>query len=379
MLMDLTVSLYLAGPSISHLSSIDTSKHRIVCTDNMTRLIIILSVLLVTCDAFQATTNRNPLAFLPTTPSVVVGRDVRQRKLRCTSSTLQLATRPTNDELFSSNSRTHVVSSAENTQEALGKGAVCTTILAASAMIVTLMTPPAQAFVKSDQIIERVVDGDTLLTRSGTRLRMIGMNTPETVSSAQRKDGAPPECFGPEASRYTKQLLPSGAAVRLETDVEPTDQYGRSLAYVFRSTDGMFINGQLVREGFAVQKSYGRNHNYDRLLREYQKEAQQARRGLWGKCSDPSAATVQRNVPPSPSSLPITTSSSSKRPLITVANPGDSKNCRDFADYRVAKDWYDMYFSLYGDVARLDGDGDGIPCEALPGAPKQSSSSKSHK
>ena len=375
--MDLYI---LRDHQFSHLSPIYTKTHRVVSTDNMNCcLIVVPSVLLMTCDAFQATTIRNPLAFLPTTPSVVVGRDVRQRK-RCTSSTLQLATRPTNDdELFSSMSRTHVVSSAENTQETLGKGAVSTTILAASAMIVTLMTPPAQAFVKSDQIIERVVDGDTLLTRSGTRLRMIGMNTPETVSSAQRQDGAPPECFGPEASRYTKQLLPSGAAVRLETDVEPTDQYGRSLAYVFRSTDGMFINGQLVREGFAVQKSYGRNYKYETLLREYQKEAQQARRGLWGKCSDPSATTAQRNVPPSLSSLPVTTGSSSKRPLVTVANPGDSKNCRDFADYRVAKDWYDTYFSLYGDVARLDGDGDGIPCEALPGAPKQSSSSKSHK
>ena len=50
-------------------------------------------------------------------------------------------------------------------------------------------------------------------------------------------------------------------------------------------------------------------------------------------------------------------------------NPGDSKNCSDFLSYAEAKSWFDTYFPHYGDVARLDGDNDGQPCESLPGAP----------
>ena len=52
-----------------------------------------------------------------------------------------------------------------------------------------------------------------------------------------------------------------------------------------------------------------------------------------------------------------------------LANPGDSRNCSDFSTYSEAKQWFDLYFSDFGDVARLDGDGDGEPCESLPGAP----------
>jgi hypothetical protein len=50
-------------------------------------------------------------------------------------------------------------------------------------------------------------------------------------------------------------------------------------------------------------------------------------------------------------------------------NPGDVRNCGDFDDYAAAKAWFDTYADAYGDVARLDGDGDGEPCESLPGGP----------
>ncbi len=52
-----------------------------------------------------------------------------------------------------------------------------------------------------------------------------------------------------------------------------------------------------------------------------------------------------------------------------LVNPGNSKNCSDFATYGDAKEWFDRYFAAFGDVALLDGDDDGEPCESLPGAP----------
>jgi putative cell wall-binding protein len=72
-----------------------------------------------------------------------------------------------------------------------------------------------------------------------------------------------------------------------------------------------------------------------------------------------SSSTTSTTVKPS---SPTTTAPS-------LANPGDTKNCNSFSSYADAKAWFDTYFPLYGDVARLDSDGDGIPCENLPGAP----------
>lgn len=52
------------------------------------------------------------------------------------------------------------------------------------------------------------------------------------------------------------------------------------------------------------------------------------------------------------------------------ANPGDSKNCNDFATWAQAQAWFNTYYPYYGDIAKLDGDNDGIACESLPGAPR---------
>ena len=47
-------------------------------------------------------------------------------------------------------------------------------------------------------------------------------------------------------------------------------------------------------------------------------------------------------------------------------NPGDTRNCGDFSTQGEAQEWFDTYFPHYGDVARLDWDGDGEACESLP-------------
>ena len=64
-----------------------------------------------------------------------------------------------------------------------------------------------------------------------------------------------------------------------------------------------------------------------------------------------------------------TTSTAPETTLVEPENPGDTKNCSDFLNYAEAKSWFDTYFPLYGDVARLDGDNDGEPCESLSGKP----------
>lgn len=94
------------------------------------------------------------------------------------------------------------------------------------------------------QLVERVVDGDTIIVEGVGRVSLIGVDTPETVHPNR-----PVEFFGKEASAFTKRLL-EGKRVRLEYDQERQDRYGRTLAYVYLS-DGTFVNAEIVRRGYG--------------------------------------------------------------------------------------------------------------------------------
>src|SRR4051794_23335878 len=111
-------------------------------------------------------------------------------------------------------------------------------------------TPTEAAPGGANATVTRVVDGDTVAVRTGKtsdKVRLIGIDTPESV-----KPNTPVQCFALAASARTKALLPAGTPVRLVRDVEPRDRYGRLLAYVYRATDGLFVNLSLARDGFAV-------------------------------------------------------------------------------------------------------------------------------
>ncbi len=131
-------------------------------------------------------------------------------------------------------------------------------------------------------IVERVVDGDTLIVRvSGRRqrVRLIGVDTPESV-----KPNTPVQCFAIEASNRTKALLPAGTAVRLVGDVEQRDKYKRLLAYVYRASDNLFVNLTLVREGYAVPYTFPPNVAHTGEFVVAAAEARDGKRGLWSAC-----------------------------------------------------------------------------------------------
>src|SRR4030042_6833798 len=75
--------------------------------------------------------------------------------------------------------------------------------------------------------VKRVIDGDTLLLTNGERVRLIGVDTPETKHPKK-----PVERFGKEAYLFTKEMV-EGKEVRLEFDQQRKDRYGRLLAYVY--------------------------------------------------------------------------------------------------------------------------------------------------
>ncbi len=134
---------------------------------------------------------------------------------------------------------------------------------------------PAEATVP----VTRVIDGDTIEARLGggtEDVRLIGVDTPETV-----KPGTPVQCFGPQASHFTKHLL-EGRTVRLVFGVERRDVYGRLLAYVHLGR--RFVNAILVRRGLARSLTIPPNDRFAPLFRRLELRAGRAGRGLWGAC-----------------------------------------------------------------------------------------------
>lgn len=134
-------------------------------------------------------------------------------------------------------------------------------------------------------IVEYVIDGDTvelLLGNQPERVRLIGIDTPETVSRS-----TPVQCFGSEASAALLGLLPPGTQVRIARDEEARDRYGRLLLYVYRVSDDLFVNEWLVAEGFADAVSYPPNDTFAKSFASLRDQAQHDRRGLWGACDGP--------------------------------------------------------------------------------------------
>ena len=126
--------------------------------------------------------------------------------------------------------------------------------------------------------VVRVVDGDTVVLRGGRRVRYIGVDTPESV-----EPGAPVECFGKAASRANARLV-AGRRVRLRYDAERRDRYGRTLAYVYRARDGLFVNAELVRRGYATVLTIPPNVAHAGLFRRLAARARARDRGLWRAC-----------------------------------------------------------------------------------------------
>lgn len=123
--------------------------------------------------------------------------------------------------------------------------------------------------------VERVIDGDTLELDGGERVRLLGVDTPESVHPQR-----PVEHFGREAGEFTRRLA-EGRTVRLEFDQERTDRYGRTLAYVYLD-DNTFLNAEIIRRGYGF--AYTRfPFRYLEEFRALEREARQQRRGLWAQ------------------------------------------------------------------------------------------------
>lgn len=127
-----------------------------------------------------------------------------------------------------------------------------------------------------------VIDGDTVVVRvagATERVRLIGIDTPEVTGGF-----LPAECYGEEASVFTKSLLPEGTDVRLTRDAEARDRYGRLLAYLHRADDGIFVNLEIAARGYAEALIIEPNNTHADAFYRAASTAREQGLGLWSVC-----------------------------------------------------------------------------------------------
>lgn len=136
--------------------------------------------------------------------------------------------------------------------------------------------------------VRYVIDGDTLILENEERVRMIGIDAPE-IHDDQHRNAAHAARYGLNARLVdefafkakefsNREIL--GKKVRLEYDWERRDKFGRTLAYVFRQSDDLFLNAEVVRQGYGF--AYVRfPFKYEEKFRSYQDQARRNRAGLW--------------------------------------------------------------------------------------------------
>ncbi|MEH7414151.1 thermonuclease family protein [Neobacillus drentensis] len=130
--------------------------------------------------------------------------------------------------------------------------------------------------------VGRVVDGDTIVTSDGRKVRLVGVNTPESTTRHEQ--------YGKEASNYTNSKL-NGKQVWLQKDVSETDRYGRLLRIVWFNVPSndmdeneirtKMFNADLVLSGYAEPSTYPPDVKYSDYFVKFAREAREANKGLW--------------------------------------------------------------------------------------------------
>jgi len=246
--------------------------------------------------------------------------------------------------------------------------------------------------------VKRVIDASTIQLEKGGYISL------ESVRGAGSTYQLP-DCMTYAPSYKLKQLLPKGTMVRyinLGDAMNNNDAVAKSSksssttprVWIVRDKDEMLINQELVRTGFAFVRKGAKapTDMMDDLIRMEQTAKEQGL-GIYNTCSaieggtttfdnnDNSSIQTTSNFVAEFEPLDYTTETrygDDGGKLVIVSrqdleasstpppNPGDVKACFDFRTYEESLRWYETYAPYYGDVAKLDRDGDGVPCPGLP-------------
>jgi len=230
---------------------------------------------------------------------------------------------------------------------------------------------------KDDKVI-RVLDANTIKLEKTGLVSLAAVRTPQPGSSTFEFS----ECLSRSPSYKLKQLLAKDEKVRVQTAVSGGSS-GSNLpqAVLVRAGDGMVVNEELVRTGYARLRSKNLLPSVlsSGELVVMENNARQYGLGLFKRCQgNYDGTSFEAQFEP----LDLTTEtqwgvdggktvlrSRETAALSPPSNPGDRVGCSDFAYYEDALKYYEKFYPYYGDIAKLDRDGDGVPCPRLPHTP----------
>ena len=247
-------------------------------------------------------------------------------------------------------------------------------LLTVALLLSLLAAPPATAQDRLLGTVVGIVDGDTIKIQLEAgqivTVRLTGIDTPETKHPSK-----PVQCFGTEASAKTAELLPIGAAVGLERDVQEQDRYGRTLAYVWPEGGMLMVNEQLVAEGYALALTIPPNVRYTESFANAQRIARENALGLWSGCAD--GTHEASDDAPSDESQPAAEPAPSAPAPQAKPEAKPSGNCHaSYPDFCIPPAPPDLdctspliagrknFTVLPPDPHRFDADKDGVGCES---------------
>lgn len=229
-----------------------------------------------------------------------------------------------------------------------------------SAIIALLsFVAPALAADLSGRVVA-ISDGDTLTLLTAGREQV----------KVRLSDIDAPESGQPYGSRARQELSELAFGKEARVDGRVTDHYGRTVGRVF--VEGLDVNAEMVRRGAAW--IYGQ-YSHDGALLAVEADAKAACRGLWGlpeaervppwgwRASARDARTAPNQ--PAPAAAPTASAralapSVASRTIAGAFTCGAKRYCREMTSCAEAR----FYLTQCG-LTRLDGDGDGIPCESI--------------
>jgi micrococcal nuclease len=124
-----------------------------------------------------------------------------------------------------------------------------------------------------ESVVEKVVDGDTVLLENGQKVRLLGIDAPETAHPDR-----PVQKCGLEAKKYLKSRVEGKRCVIEYTMRDKYDVYDRLLAFIY--ADGGLVNAELVKKGLA----YAQPSKYMSRTKEFlvlENIAKKFKKGIW--------------------------------------------------------------------------------------------------
>jgi micrococcal nuclease len=198
--------------------------------------------------------------------------------------------------------------------------------------------------------VTHVADGDTVTLSDGRKVRILGIDAPESV-----KPNAPVECYGYEASAFARTtLLGKSVTVTGDPSQDTTDRYGRTLAYL-TLPDGRDYSVMAAEAGAARSYVYaGKPVAKHSQIRDAEQRARMAHVGLWASCDTAATKPSPKSKAEGPSAPKADAPSAPKAP-----SSGPFKNC----DAARAAGAAPVHRGDPGYAPKLDRDGDGVGCE----------------